>query len=55
MSGVANPAEHALLDQRKAELEAALRSRWAGADRAALKGLAPEGQVESMGVFGPVG
>jgi DNA/RNA-binding domain of Phe-tRNA-synthetase-like protein len=36
MRGAANPAEHAGLQARKARLEAALRERHAGQDRAAL-------------------
>ena len=36
---VANPPNHPALDARKAEVEAALRSRFAGADRSALKAL----------------
>ncbi len=36
MRGAANPAHHAQLDERKATLEAELRSRYAGQDRAAL-------------------
>lgn len=36
MRGVDNPARHAALDARKAELEQALRERHAGHDRAAL-------------------
>lgn len=34
MRGVANPEEHAELERRKAELEAGLRARFAGYDRA---------------------
>ncbi len=36
MRGASNPAHHAQLDERKAELEAELRSRYAGQDRSAL-------------------
>jgi len=36
---VANPERHALLDQRRAELEAQLRAHYAGYDRAAFKAL----------------
>ena len=36
LKGVANPAHHADLDARKGELEARLRSRFAGLDRPAL-------------------
>jgi DNA/RNA-binding domain of Phe-tRNA-synthetase-like protein len=39
MRGVANPAHHAALDQRKEALENQLRSRFAGYDRAMLKAL----------------
>jgi DNA/RNA-binding domain of Phe-tRNA-synthetase-like protein len=39
MRGVANPEHHAQLEERKAGLEAALRARFAGADRAALNAL----------------
>lgn len=39
MRHVANPAHHAALDARKRELEAQLRARFSGADRAALKAL----------------
>lgn len=39
MRDVANPERHAALDQRKEELEAELRSRFSGYDRAALKAL----------------
>jgi len=39
MRDVANPRRHAALDERKAELEDQLRSRFAGYDRAALKAL----------------
>ena len=39
MRNVANPQHHAALDARKAELESALRSQYAGHDRAALKAL----------------
>lgn len=39
MRDVANPAHHAALDRRKAELEDALRSRFSGGDRAAVKAL----------------
>lgn len=38
MRGVSNPAASQLLDQRKAELEEALRRRYGASDRAALKG-----------------
>ena len=37
MRGVSNPPSSAFLDQRKVELEEALRRRFAAADRAALK------------------
>lgn len=36
MRGASNPAAHAVLEQRKAALEEALRIRYAGQDRAAL-------------------
>ena len=39
MRGVANPPQHPELEGRKAALEAALRARYAGSDRAALKAL----------------
>ena len=39
MHDVANPATHAALEARKAELEADLRAHFAGYDRAALKAL----------------
>ena len=39
MRNVANPAHHAALDRRKAELEDALRARFSGGDRAAIKAL----------------
>src|SRR3972149_5843430 len=39
MRGVNNPERHPLLQQRKAELEAELRSRYGGLDRAQLKAL----------------
>jgi DNA/RNA-binding domain of Phe-tRNA-synthetase-like protein len=39
MDGVANPEGHPLLERRRAELEAQLRSRYAGLDRAGLKAL----------------
>jgi DNA/RNA-binding domain of Phe-tRNA-synthetase-like protein len=39
MRDVANPAQHAALDERKAALEGQLRARFAGCDRAALKAL----------------
>jgi DNA/RNA-binding domain of Phe-tRNA-synthetase-like protein len=39
MRRVANPARHATLDERKTELEDALRGRFAGYDRAAFKAL----------------
>lgn len=39
MSGVKNPDHHAQLDEKKADLEEQLRSRYSGADRAALKAL----------------
>ena len=39
MRNVVNPAEHAALDERRLELEDELRARWAGGDRAAIKGL----------------
>jgi DNA/RNA-binding domain of Phe-tRNA-synthetase-like protein len=39
MRDVANPERHAALDKRKEELEAELRSRFSGYDRAALKAL----------------
>ncbi len=37
MRGVTNPQSNVVLDQRKVELEEALRTRFAGADRAVLK------------------
>ncbi len=46
MGGLANPQQHEGLQGRKAELEAALRARFAGRDRAALKAL-PEIQAYS--------
>lgn len=39
MRGVSNPEAHPELDRRKEELEAELRGRYAGLDRAALKAL----------------
>jgi DNA/RNA-binding domain of Phe-tRNA-synthetase-like protein len=39
MRNIANPAEHAALDERKLALEDELRARWAGGDRAAIKAL----------------
>jgi len=39
MRGVANPEHHLALEQRKAELEAELRARFAGYDRAAFSAL----------------
>jgi DNA/RNA-binding domain of Phe-tRNA-synthetase-like protein len=39
MRDVVNPDHHPILDARKAELEGQLRSRFAGADKAALKAL----------------
>ena len=39
MRDVVNPAEHAVLDQRKLEIEDELRARWAGGDRAAIRSL----------------
>jgi DNA/RNA-binding domain of Phe-tRNA-synthetase-like protein len=36
MRGVANPAQHAVLEQRKAALEEQLRSQYLGQDRAAM-------------------
>jgi DNA/RNA-binding domain of Phe-tRNA-synthetase-like protein len=39
MHNVANPAQHAALDEHKAALEAELRARFASYDRAALKAL----------------
>jgi DNA/RNA-binding domain of Phe-tRNA-synthetase-like protein len=39
MEGVANPAQHAGLDRRKKDLEARLRARYSGYDRAALRAL----------------
>jgi len=39
MRGVANPEAHAELERRKAELEAELRARFAGYDRAAFNAL----------------
>ena len=36
MQGAANPPRHAELDHRKTELEAELRKRYAGLDRAGL-------------------
>src|SRR3990172_2484754 len=39
MRGVANPEAHAELERRKAELEAGLRARFAGYDRAAFNAL----------------
>jgi DNA/RNA-binding domain of Phe-tRNA-synthetase-like protein len=39
MSGAANPEGHPLLESSRAELEAQLRSRYAGLDRSALKAL----------------
>jgi DNA/RNA-binding domain of Phe-tRNA-synthetase-like protein len=39
MSGVANPPAHPLLEQRKAEIEEALRKQFGGFDRAQLKQL----------------
>ena len=39
MHGLANPEAHAELDRRKAELEAGLRTRFAGYDRAAFNAL----------------
>ena len=39
MSGVANPEGHPLLERRRAEVEALLRSRYAGLDRGGLKAL----------------
>jgi DNA/RNA-binding domain of Phe-tRNA-synthetase-like protein len=37
MHGVENPAQHAILEERKAALEAQLRARYAGQDRNAIK------------------
>ena len=39
MRDVVNPAEHAVLDQRKLEIEDELRGRWAGGDHAAIRSL----------------
>ena len=39
MRGTSNPESHPELDRRKEELEAGLRGRYAGLDRAALKAL----------------
>ena len=39
MRGVANPAQHASLDERKRALETQLRAQFAGLDRAALKAI----------------
>ncbi len=39
MSGVVNPEGHPLLERRRAEVEARLRSRYAGLDRGGLKAL----------------
>jgi DNA/RNA-binding domain of Phe-tRNA-synthetase-like protein len=39
MQGVENPQQHALLDQKKADLEQALRAQYSSTDRAALKAI----------------
>ena len=39
LTGVSNPEEHPVLDQRKVDLEEQLRARYAGYDRAALREL----------------